>query len=58
MLKTISEHGISVKTNPFHGLDQIGKLTELVHGGKIQGKAIIIVDEEQIKKEKELGAEF
>jgi propanol-preferring alcohol dehydrogenase len=30
----------------------------LVHGGKIQGKAIIVVDEEQIKKEKELGAKF
>lgn len=58
MLECIAEHGIKVKTNPFHGLDKIGELVDLVHGGKIQGKAVIIVDEEQIKKEKELGAKF
>lgn len=58
MLKCIAEHGIKVKTNPFYGLDKITDLVELVHGGKIQGKAIIIVDEEQIKKEKEIGAKF
>ncbi|KAG9958630.1 GroES-like protein, partial [Aureobasidium melanogenum] len=58
MLKFVAEHGIKVKTNPFYGLDKIGDLVDLVHGGKIQGKAIIVVDEEQIKKEKELGAKF
>jgi propanol-preferring alcohol dehydrogenase len=58
MLKFVAEHGIKVKTNPFYGLDKIKELVELVHGGKIQGKAIIVVDEEQIKKEKELGAKF
>jgi len=30
----------------------------LVHGGKIQGKAVIIVDEAQIEEEKKLGAKF
>lgn len=58
MLKFVAEHGIKVKTNPFYGLDKIGELVDLVHGGKIQGKAIIVVDEEQIKKERELGAKF
>lgn len=58
MLETISEHGITVKTNSFYGLDKIGELTEMVHGGKIQGKAIIVVDEEQLKREKELGSKF
>ncbi|KAK6002898.1 hypothetical protein QM012_001648 [Aureobasidium pullulans] len=58
MLKFVAEHGIKVKTNPFHGLDKIGDLVDLVHGGKIQGKAIIVIDEEQIKKEKELGAKY
>lgn len=58
MLECIAEHGIKVTTNPFYGLDKIEKLVELVHGGKIKGKAIIIVDEEQIKKEEELGAMF
>jgi len=58
MLKCIAEHGVTVKTNPFHGLDKIEDLVSMVHGGKIQGKAIIIVDDEQIKREKELGAKF
>ncbi|KAM0721600.1 hypothetical protein Q7P37_002525 [Cladosporium fusiforme] len=58
MLKCIAEHGVTVKTNPFYGLDKIDDLVEMVHGGKIQGKAVIVVDEEQIKKEKELGAKF
>jgi propanol-preferring alcohol dehydrogenase len=58
MLKCIAEHGVTVKTNPFYGLDKIEDLVSMVHGGKIQGKAIIIVDDEQIKREKELGAKF
>jgi propanol-preferring alcohol dehydrogenase len=58
MLKCIAEHGVTVKTNPFYGLDKIEDLVSMVHGGKIQGKAIIVVDEEQIKREKELGAKF
>ncbi|GAB7359351.1 hypothetical protein MBLNU230_g6002t1 [Neophaeotheca triangularis] len=58
MLEVIAEHGISVKTNPFYGLDKIEDLTKMVHGGKIQGKAVIVIDEEQMEKEKELGAKF
>ena len=58
MLKCIAEHGVTVKTNPFYGLDKIEDLVSMVHGGKIQGKAIIVVDDEQIKREKELGAKF
>ncbi|TKA67971.1 hypothetical protein B0A55_09658 [Friedmanniomyces simplex] len=58
MLKCIAEHGVTAKTVPFHGLDKIGELVELVHGGKIQGKAVIVVDEKQIEEEKKLGAKF
>lgn len=58
MLKCVAEHGVTVRTNPFYGLDKIEDLVKMVHGGKIQGKAVIVVDEEQIKKEKELGAKF
>lgn len=58
MMKCIAEHGITVKTNPFHGLDKISELVDMVHGGKIQGKAVIVVDEEQMKREKELGAKY
>lgn len=58
MLECIAKHGVTVKTNAFHGLDKIEKLVEMVHGGKIQGKAVIIVDEKQIEDEKKIGAKF
>jgi len=58
MLKCVAEHGITVKTNSFQGLDKIHDLVEMVHGGKIQGKAIIVVDPEQIEQEKKHGAKF
>ncbi|KAK4888925.1 hypothetical protein LTR28_002856 [Elasticomyces elasticus] len=58
MLDVVAKHGIKVKTNPFDGLEKLPELVELAHGGKIQGKAIIIVDKEQIKKERENGAKY
>lgn len=58
MLKQIAKSGVTVKTNPFYGLDKIEDLVEMVHGGKIKGKAIIIVDNEQIEAEKKLGAKL
>ncbi|KAK4500088.1 hypothetical protein PRZ48_008274 [Zasmidium cellare] len=58
MLDCIAEHGVTVTTQPFQGLDSIGELTELVHGGKLKGKAIIVVDPEQIEHEKKIGAKF
>ena len=58
MLECISKHGIKVKTNPFYGLDKIENLVEVVHVGKIQGKAVIIVDQEQIGREMEVGPRF
>lgn len=56
MLRVIDEHGITVKTNAFNGLGEIEKLVELAESGKMKGKGIIIMDPEQIKKEKEIGA--
>lgn len=53
MLETVAEHKISVKTNPFFGLREIPKLIELAHSGKMQGKAVVIVDEEEMKRVKE-----
>lgn len=58
MLDAIAKHGVTVKTNPFYGLDKIEDLVEMVHGGKIQGKAIIVVDNEQIEHEKKIGAKY
>ena len=53
MLKTVAEHKISVKTNPFFGLREIPKMIELAHGGKMQGKAVVIIDEDEMERVKE-----
>lgn len=58
MLDIIAKHGITVTTNPFHGLDKIEDLVEMVHGGKIKGKAAIVVDQQQIDDEKKIGAKY
>jgi alcohol dehydrogenase, propanol-preferring len=58
MLKIVDEHRISVKTNSFNGLREIGKVLDLARSGKMKGKGIIVVDQDQIKKEKESGLEM
>ncbi|KAL1866681.1 hypothetical protein Daus18300_006625 [Diaporthe australafricana] len=51
-------NSMAIKTNIFHALDEIEKLLSMAHGGKIQGKAVIVVDQEQIHKEQQLGAKY
>ncbi|ROW13859.1 hypothetical protein VPNG_03650 [Cytospora leucostoma] len=58
MVKFIAERGVKVKTNVFDGLAQIEELLAMIHSGKIQGKGVIIIDQEQIEKEKKLGAKY
>lgn len=53
MLQLVAEHGISVNGNPFHGLGEIEKLVRLAESGRMKGKGLVIVDPEQIRKEKE-----
>ena len=57
MLQLVAEHGISVNANAFDGLEEIGKLVHLAKSGKMKGKGIVIVDAEQIRKEKEKACE-
>ncbi len=52
MLKVVSENGIRVKTNPFNGIKEVPKAVELAHSGKMQGKPVIIIDEEAIANER------
>jgi propanol-preferring alcohol dehydrogenase len=52
MLQVVAEHGISVETNSFKGLSEIEKLVELAESGKMKGKGVIIIDPEQVQKEK------
>lgn len=56
MLDLVAKHKISVKNNIFHGLKEVDKLIELVHTGKMMGKGVVIVDQEQVDKEKEMNA--
>ncbi|KAJ0313297.1 hypothetical protein COL516b_000229 [Colletotrichum fioriniae] len=58
LVEHVAKNGINLKTNVFHGLDRIHELTELVHTGKMSGKAVIVVDEQQMADEKKLGAKF
>jgi len=58
MLQVVAEHSISVKTNPFYGLNEIPKLVDLAHGGRMKGKGIIIVDKEQIENERKPNIEL
>lgn len=58
MLETIAMHGVTVNMVPFQGLDKMDEVTKLVHSGKLSGKAVIVVDPEQIEHEKEIGTRF
>lgn len=52
MLNLVADAGIQVETNVFHGLDKVPELIEFAHSGKMKGKAVVVVDEEQVKGEK------
>jgi D-arabinose 1-dehydrogenase-like Zn-dependent alcohol dehydrogenase len=58
MVQCVAEHDVGVRTNPFHGLGEIEELLRTVKSGKLRGKAVIIVDPEQIEAEKGIGAKF
>jgi propanol-preferring alcohol dehydrogenase len=54
MLEIVGKRRIS-STKPLYLSKRATKLIELSESGKMKGKGIIIVDLEQIKKEKESG---
>jgi len=55
MLDVVSKHNIKVKTNAFNGIKEVPKAVELAHSGKMQGKPVILIDQEAIEKEKTSG---
>jgi alcohol dehydrogenase, propanol-preferring len=55
MLDVVAEHGISVRTNPVNGLNEIPKLVELAHSGKMSGKGVVIIDQAQLDDDKKNG---
>jgi alcohol dehydrogenase, propanol-preferring len=58
MLDVVSKNNIKVKTNPFNGIQEVPKAIELAHSGKMQGKPVIIIDQEAIGKEKKSGVKM
>lgn len=54
MLEVVARHNISVTTNPFNGLGELPKLVELAESGKMMGKGVIVVDQDQIKEERKV----
>jgi propanol-preferring alcohol dehydrogenase len=52
MLNDVSKHNIKVETNLFYGLDEVPKMVELAHSGKMRGKAVCVVDRDELEKER------
>ncbi|CAK7212177.1 hypothetical protein SCUCBS95973_001353 [Sporothrix curviconia] len=48
MVDFIAKHGIHVQTETYAGLNKIEELLHHVHGGRLKGKAAIIVDQAQL----------
>lgn len=51
MLKLISRSDFKVRTNAFNGFDEVEKMVDFAHSGKMAGKAVLIIDEETVRKE-------
>lgn len=47
MLNVAGESGIKVETAVFKGLDKVPDMVDLAHSGKLKGKAVCVVDQEQ-----------
>ncbi len=52
MLEDVAKYNIKVETNLFYGLDQVPKMVELAHSGKMKGKAVCVVDKAELDKDK------
>ena len=48
MLDVVAKSGIQVKVNSFKGIEKIQELADYANSGKMQGKAIMVIDEEQV----------
>ncbi|RFU27775.1 hypothetical protein B7463_g8554, partial [Scytalidium lignicola] len=48
MVEFVAKHRILVKTNVYHGLNNIPMLVADFHGGKMKGKGVVVVDATQL----------
>jgi propanol-preferring alcohol dehydrogenase len=58
MLEVVSKNDIKVKTNAFDGIKEIPKAVELTYSGKMQGKPVILIDNEAIQNERKSGIQM
>jgi alcohol dehydrogenase, propanol-preferring len=52
MLNDAERYNIKVETNVFHGLNEVPKMVDLAHSGKMSGKAVCVVNQAEFEKEK------
>jgi alcohol dehydrogenase, propanol-preferring len=55
MVGDVAKYGIHVKTNVFHGLENVQELVDFVKEGKMTGKAVVVIDPKQLEQEKNFG---
>lgn len=51
MLDIVVKHNIKVNITIFHGIDEIPKAVDMLRHGKYQGKGVIVIDEDAVKRE-------
>ncbi|KAI1213653.1 GroES-like protein [Annulohypoxylon truncatum] len=47
--------GFRIETTVFEGLEKIDEVLELVRSGKIRGKAVVVIDREQVEEDRRRG---
>ena len=57
MVDVVAKHHIRVHTNVFHGLAEVQKVVDLATSGTMKGKAVVVVDPDQLRKEEEAVGE-
>ncbi|KAJ5609969.1 hypothetical protein N7510_006688 [Penicillium lagena] len=50
MLDIVVKHNIKVNTNIFYGIEEIPKAVDMLRRGKYQGKGVIVIDEDALKR--------
>lgn len=58
MLAAVAKDKITVTANTFDGLNKVHELVDFAHSGKMSGKGMIIVDQQQIKDQKKAGVDL
>lgn len=51
MLDVVVKHNIKVSSSVFHGIEEIPKVVDMLRQGKYQGKGVIVIDEDAVKRE-------